>query len=955
MLLAALTAASSCQQEEVGLNQPQPTEVTISASAAETKTAMEGNAVVWEDGDEIALVFTHPTEPSYVGTFSTQIDGGRAAQAKFKGKLSPEVTAEGAYDDSAYAVYPASAVASDGSVIFTLPSDQTPRADGTFAAGLNLSSALVSLADIREDGQTEVRFRNALSVLRLTPAADVTKVTLTGTVPFAGKASFVVNAEDGGRLVVDTEAEWAESDKSMNVTIMPATGAECFDGKTPVNLLVLPGSHTGLVVDITFKEYGNLQKTATANFVLAPSKFYTLNLNADSEKIIEEITDNLDSIEGTLAGLEDRLNRIETIAGKISLLVDQIQSVALMSEYLDNAVYAPYAQQMYNKLTVGIKSQYIVRPAEAMQFLLDLCKDEGNLSDVLSAVVYDRKGNLRTMTVSDAVLEGDVLTVDVSPEAVIGTNHWLNPFYEGDEELSLALQISDGNTEILSDFANLVPKSGAVMNITRTNNVPVLKGASFSMPFKYAAEDFSKCKFSVASAGFSSVPTVSASNGNGWIQAFFDENDELSNKSITVTMTYEDTTDSQTITFADGGRFEVETSGDVDYIGGDVLLTVVQNSFGSHTSELRGGDWIYQTYTGSNSSLTVKENTSTSPRTASVVYTIRNGNLTYTKSVTVTQNAYGSPVDESRYYHNGDVVTINSATVGYTPLNIVIVGDGYQKKDLMKGGRFERSARFACEAFFGVEPYSSFRDRFRVVMVTYESKDEGLSLQDGAQKDTYFSSYYKGSGNTYVNLPGGDYTSVVNVVKTDLGWSDDATYYRTIVIMLINTSEGIGSNAAVYRAAYGNTSALGEPYASMALAMVTANNTETNNLIRHEAGGHAFGRLGDEYPTKTWGSDVNGMHDIGWYRNVTVDRNKWNWDEFIGLAGYEDVTYYQPNSTYWCPIDHTKHNSIMYNNTNKYNAPCRQIIYERIIRQTESADAYSWNRFLDYDKRNIAQ
>ena len=192
-----------------------------------------------------------------------------------------------------------------------------------------------------------------------------------------------------------------------------------------------------------------------------------------------------------------------------------------------------------------------------------------------------------------------------------------------------------------------------------------------------------------------------------------------------------------------------------------------------------------------------------------------------------------------------------------------------------------------------------------------------------------------------------------NVVRNDLGWSDDATYYRTIVIMLINTSEGIGSNAAVYRAAYSNTSTLGEPYASFALAMVTANNTETSNLIRHEAGGHAFGRLGDEYPSKTWGSDVNDMHDIGWYRNITVDQSLWNWNEFIGLPGYEDVTYYQPNSTYWCPINHTQYNSIMYNNTNKFNAPSRKFIYERIIRQTEGYSAYSWTKFLEYDRKNL--
>lgn len=945
--MVALAFASSCQQEEAEPNPPQPAEVTISASAAETKTAMDGNSVVWEDGDRIAIVFTHPSQPAHVGNFSTQIEGGRAVTAEFKGKISPDVIGEGEYDEMGYAVYPSDAVAADGSVDFTVPSQQTPRADGTFASGFNLSSATVSLSDLREDGRAEANFRNALSVIRLTPAADVTQVTITGTAPFAGKAPFVVDSEDDGRLVIDTQAEWAESDKDMSVTIRPAEGMECFDGNTAVNVLVLPGTHSGLFVTVRFKDYGDYQKSARSEFVFAPSKFYSLNLKMDSEKLIEEISGSLGSVEDELDDLEDRLSQMETAAEKISHLVDQIQSVALMTEYLDNAVYAGYVQQMYSKLKKDIELTYVVRPAKAMKLLLDLCKEEGNLSEVLSVKVSDRAGSLSTLAVKDAVLDGDILTVTAAPL-------W-DSFYEGTASVPVALQISDGNTELLSDFANVFSKQGAMLKISKTRDVPVLKGASLTMSFQYGGPDMDACRLSVSSAGFASAPTVSANDGTGVLYAYFGEGDDLSGKNVTVTLACGDETDSQTITFADGGRFEAVTSGDVDYVGGEVTLDVLQNDFGSYRILFDGNSWIYPTNNGNNSRLTVNYNNGAA-RTASATFSVSNGSdISYSKTLTITQKAYGSQVDESRYHQSKSQTVLQNATAGYVPLNVVIIGDGYQKKDLQKGGKFERSADSAMEAFFGVEPFKSFRDRFRVVMVAYESVDEGLTLEGVDNKNTYFKSLYKGGGNTYVNLQGADYSSVVNVVKNDLGWSDDATYYRTIVLMLINTSEGIGSNAAVYRAAYGNVSVTGEPYASMALAMVTANNDQTSNLIRHEAGGHAFGRLGDEYPTKQWGSDVNGFHDIGWYRNITVDRNVWNWDRFIGLSGYEDVTYYQPNSSYWCPIDHTIHNSIMYNNMNRFNAPCRQIIYERIIRQTEGSDAYSWDNFLEYDRRNVGQ
>ena len=948
--VALMTLASSCNRDEAGLNPPEQKygTVTITADAARTKTVLDGGAVKWENGDEIALRFTHDTKEAVVGRFATSIEAGSAASADFTGTVALDVLREDSgYDDAVHAVYPYDALTGEG-VVFALPASQQARENGAFAERLNLASAALSLADIRDDGKATGTFRNALSILRFSvTGSDVTSVTLTGTAPLAGSAPVVF---DGGRLVIDADADWAASDKDMSVILTPADGSDCFTEGTVYNLLVWPGTHSSLTATLNFKEYGDFDKTSAAEFTFEPSKYYTLNFNADSETLVTEITDPLDVMNLELPDLEERLDALETTAEKISMLLDQIQSVVLMTEYLDNAVYAPYAQLSYSKLKMDIKLDFIVRPAKAAKLLLDICAEKGNLSDVLCARIDYKDGGLGKLTINDATLNGDILTVVVDADGIS------NGLYEGGSIASVALQISDGNTEILSDFARLVPKKGAMMNITTTDGIPVLKGAGLSMGFSFGASDMSNSKIVVENArGFASTPTVSYnSSGTGFFNASFADDADLSQMSVDLVLTCGEESDRQTLTFAEGGRFEVETSGVVDYIGGEVSVNVVSSDYPSVTSELRNaGDWIYQTYSGSNNTLTVNVNEGEA-RSAEVVFTIRStSSITYTKSVSVSQKAAGSAIDESRYHQTKGSLDLQAATAGYTPLNIVIVGDGYQKKDLLKGGKFERSARSAMEAFFGVEPYKSFRDRFRVMMVAYESVDEGLSLQNGAQKNTYFKSYYQGSGNTYVNLSGADYTSVSNVVRNDLGWSDDATYYRTIVIMLINTSEGIGSNAAVYRAAYSNTSTLGEPYASFALAMVTANNTETSNLIRHEAGGHAFGRLGDEYPSKTWGSDVNDLHDIGWYRNITVDQSLWNWNDFIGRSGYEDVTYYQPNDSYWCPIDHTLYNSIMYNNTNKFNAPCRQIIYERIIKQTEGYNAYSWENFLEYDKRNI--
>ncbi|MBQ8483842.1 MAG: hypothetical protein IJ504_06020 [Bacteroidales bacterium] len=1005
ILLAALAFASSCNRDEAGLNPPEQGDrtVTITAAPAQTKTAFDGGAVKWEDGDAISLVFTHPVAGCAVHQFSTALDAS-SVSADFTGKLPLEVYREDSgYLETVLAVYPETALAG-GVVDFTLPAEQKVRENGTFADGLNLASASVSLADIRDDGNSQATFRNALSILRFTVQDDVTSVTLTGTSPLAGKAplSFVTEeGDDLGRLVL--EGDWGENEKSTSVTLKPADGNECFPGGE-VNMLVWPGEHTSMSVTVNYKEYGEFRKSKTSDFAFLPSRYYTLDLNADSETLVSEISGDLDNLEDDLSDLEARLEALETTAEKISAILDQIQSVALLTEYLDNAVYAPYGVGIYDrKIKEKVVLDYKVRPAKAMELLLDVCAEEGNLSDALSAKIDYKDGNLGDLTVSDAVLEGDVLTVTVDAADIYDN------FYAGGTPASMALEISDGNTAILSDFANLVPKEHLVLRVADNSNIPAMRGANMSFeielgltsptaPLTATVEDVK---------GFSSTPSVSVNQYNGHIYLSFKEDDDPSEMSFKVVLSDGNETDTVEFTFEDAGELIIDYTPMVDYVGGTAFVNPVlpQNGYAYKSPSMSIGNndkyiwyhdplnkyddayyshyiWASESGYGEfsvepNESLIVQEknpeykegedqegvpefldvevNTGTEQRSFHVditVVTATAPTYTYTKRVTITQKENGAPIDESMYYQDSDVVTLQEADQKYdTPLNVVIVSEGYQKKDLVKGGVFARNARSACDAFFGVEPYKSFRDRFNVYLMAFESEDEGISLQGGEQKDTYFKAYYQAVGNTYVNLPGGNYDAVRDVLRNDERFNDDAEYYRTIVIMLINTDADIGSNAR-FDSQILDSPLYGEMYCSMGLTMVPAKNMYLGNLVRHEAGGHSFGRLADEYEDKSYDKLDSGdnHHAQGWYRNVTIDKQAWNWDDFIDLPGYEDIGYYMPSgSNFWCPTE----TSIMKSNSGTFNAVCRQIIYERIIKQTEGYNAYSWDEFLEYDKRNI--
>ncbi len=309
------------------------------------------------------------------------------------------------------------------------------------------------------------------------------------------------------------------------------------------------------------------------------------------------------------------------------------------------------------------------------------------------------------------------------------------------------------------------------------------------------------------------------------------------------------------------------------------------------------------------------------------------------------------------YYEDGEIVMLNEASAGYTPLNLVLLGDGYQQKDMRQGGKFERTARSAMGSFFAMEPYASFMDRFDVYMVANISKDEGTDItSSGVQKDTYYSSVCAGGGNTLVTC---DYEKVQQTVRS-LGLTEDNhSLYRTVVLVLVNTDEQSGTCWYI-KGGKIDDSLVGDGIKSFAVAALAANTMGSSGLIRHEGGGHAFGRLADEY---NWGvvadetkrqNLLNEQNNNGFYFNVSAYAGQDSpWSRFVGLEGYEDIGCFEGAWGCTSGIYRPSESSIMLNNQGNFNAPSREIIYRRIILQSEGAGSYSFERFLEYDRRNI--
>ena len=320
----------------------------------------------------------------------------------------------------------------------------------------------------------------------------------------------------------------------------------------------------------------------------------------------------------------------------------------------------------------------------------------------------------------------------------------------------------------------------------------------------------------------------------------------------------------------------------------------------------------------------------------------------------------------SDYSANGKYVALQTATEG-KGVDIVLLGDGYSDRQIASG-RYEADMRKAMEAFFSKEPYASFRHLFNVYMVKCVSKCEGCtgSYNYGS---TALNCYIKSDG---VSIGGDNYT-VYNYAREIFGEqaytdnngprTDESTL---IVIMNSDAYAGVCYlTSPKYNTSknYGNGNAL-------AYFSLCGDDALFANLLIHEAAGHGFGKLGDEYFSSGNGAitnyyyyEIKDFEQWGWFKNIdatvgdelTAQTIKWKHflsdSRYSGLVGIYEGAYSFAKNAYR-PSD----NSIMRHvkeSDGKFNAPSREAIYYRIHKLAYGDSwSYRFEDFATWDAKN---
>lgn len=346
----------------------------------------------------------------------------------------------------------------------------------------------------------------------------------------------------------------------------------------------------------------------------------------------------------------------------------------------------------------------------------------------------------------------------------------------------------------------------------------------------------------------------------------------------------------------------------------------------------------------------VNEGTFTSPSYKK--YAGRSGEIVFR----LEDKGYTCTLDVEQYdsdYSDGEVMTSNTATKG-PGIDIVFIGDGYDAKDIAKG-TFKQNTEDGFKHFFGIEPYSTYKDYFNVYAVVSKSDDSGIGTVNTVI-DTKFGSYFT---QNRIKAPSAD-KCFTWAKRADA--SMDLS--KSLVIMLMNTSTYEGVTMM-----YGDGSAI-----ACCPVSTDAYPYDFRGIIQHEAGGHGFGKLGDEYiyhnafiqtclcddgcEHPLGDDDMNTSYGIykskGWFKNLsmTADAKQVPWAHFIYHKNYSDkVDMYEGGYMHTRGVYRSEATSCMNNNIPYYSAISRQAIVERI--KAYAGEDFNFDDFVAKDSFEV--
>lgn len=312
----------------------------------------------------------------------------------------------------------------------------------------------------------------------------------------------------------------------------------------------------------------------------------------------------------------------------------------------------------------------------------------------------------------------------------------------------------------------------------------------------------------------------------------------------------------------------------------------------------------------------------------------------YTTKCKLTQYDYS--------YGEDEIITLQTAKRG-KGINLVFLGDGFNAEDISKG-EYLKAMKEQVENFFGIEPYTTYRDYFNVYTAIAVSPESGIGAVNTIVYTRFNTTFTGGVGLRC------DYEDVFKyalqmptVTKDNLN--------QSLIIITPNTTD------------YGGICQMWDDGSAIAFCPMSNYGypLDTRGVIQHEAGGHGFGKLGDEYIyhnefidfcTCTCCGHVyefNHAKGNGWYDNLSLTgkMHEVPWSHLIFHERYSEVVdVFEGGYMHNRGVFRSEQNSCMNNDIPYYSTISRESIVKRI--KAYAGETYSFEDFVANDKLSAA-
>lgn len=324
------------------------------------------------------------------------------------------------------------------------------------------------------------------------------------------------------------------------------------------------------------------------------------------------------------------------------------------------------------------------------------------------------------------------------------------------------------------------------------------------------------------------------------------------------------------------------------------------------------------------------------PREDDIVFVLKDKG--YTTSCGVSQCSYD--------YDEDEVITLQKATRG-NGVNLVFLGDGYNNKDIANG-TYLKDMKQQMEYFFDVEPYSTYRDYFNVYTAIALSQESGVGTVN-TLCDNKFETTFTELGSLQCN-----YNDVFKYALR-MPTVNSGNLSQTLIVLTPNTTD------------YGGVTSMWADGSAIAITPKSADDYpyDSRGMVQHEAGGHGFGKLGDEciYHNEFVSNcpcrccphekEFNAAKANGWFENLslTAKMHEVPWSHLIFNDKYSAVVdIYEGGFMHSRGVFRSELNSCMNNNIPYFSTISREAIVKRI--KQYAGETYSFDEFVKNDNPN---